>query len=484
MVAMEMNLGRGALGSGDGDPSFPNRIGAGSRVGEGLQVGGCVLHEVLGRGGMGTVYRATQVALDREVAVKLVAETDASPSLVERFKREVRAAAALEHPCSVPVYAAGEEDGLLYLAMRLVDGCDLRTLIAREGPLAPERAVAIVEQIAGALDAAHDAGLVHRDVKPGNVLLEDVDGEEHAFLSDFGLMRDFSDATAITRTGEWAGSVDYASPEQLEGRPVDLSTDVYALAGVLYTALSGERPFPRETVAAVALAHVNAPVPSLPPGSRRRGLNGVISRGMAKRPRDRFATAGDLARAARAAVKARRRRSRVALAAAVIVVAACAGGAIALMTSDTDRHGQRKPLSSSQAQYTGAGERFSYPAGWRLVEADHAAGSFYRTSLVSPDGAQMLIVDRTPGDRLSPAARAAAVTQATSQTPGYALISLRAATIGGRPAEVWTFRLPGGERVDVFVRVGNDGFAVLGEAPLATSVAPAVFAAAKSLRAR
>src|SRR5579859_3697310 len=164
----------------------------------GVTVGGCRLEALLGRGGMGTVYLATQLALGREVAVKVVPASHVEQSLVARFKREARTAASLEHPHSIPIFAAGEEEGLLYLVMRLVHGPDLGALIAREGPLEPARAVRLISQVAGALDAAHHAGLVHRDVKPGNVLVEHEDGEE-AYLSDFGLMRRMVGATAITR---------------------------------------------------------------------------------------------------------------------------------------------------------------------------------------------------------------------------------------------------------------------------------------------
>src|SRR5579871_2557931 len=154
----------------------------------GVVIGGCRLESLLGRGGMGTVYRATQLALGREVAVKVVPAGSVEQTLVARFKREARTAAALEHPNSIPIYAAGEEEGLLYLVMRLVHGPDLGAIIATEGALAPERAVGLVEQIAGALDVAHAAGLVHRDVKPANVLVEPRESGEHAYLSDFGLM--------------------------------------------------------------------------------------------------------------------------------------------------------------------------------------------------------------------------------------------------------------------------------------------------------
>ena len=184
-------------------------------------VGGCELHERLGQGGMGTVYRATQLALGREVAVKVVPGSGIDDSLVARFKREARTAASLEHPHSIPIYAAGEAEGLLYLVMRRVNGPDLDALIAAAGRLPAARAVALVGQVAGALDAAHEVGLVHRDVKPANILVESRAGADHAYLSDFGLMRHVAGDTAITRVGEWVGSVDYVAPEQIEGGEVD-----------------------------------------------------------------------------------------------------------------------------------------------------------------------------------------------------------------------------------------------------------------------
>ncbi|HEY6397541.1 MAG TPA: serine/threonine-protein kinase, partial [Solirubrobacteraceae bacterium] len=200
-----------------------------------LVVGGCRLDEVLGRGGMGTVYCAWQLALDREVAVKVVPLLGGDESHVWRFQREAQTAAALEHPHTIPIYAAGEENDLLYIVMRRVDGPDARTLIELEGPLAPARAVALIEQVADALDAAHRAGLVHRDVKPANVLVEQRKGADHAYLSDFGLVRNVAGSTAITVTGQWLGTLDYIAPEQLGGQSVDCRADIYALACVLYT---------------------------------------------------------------------------------------------------------------------------------------------------------------------------------------------------------------------------------------------------------
>ena len=202
--------------------------------------GGYRIEAVAGRGGMGVVYRAVQLDLGRPVALKLIAsDRAADPDFRERFQRESRMAAAIDHPNVVPVHGAGEQDGQLYLVMRYVRGTDLHALIKREGPLAPERAAAIVAQVASALDAAHAAGLVHRDVKPANVLLGGSGREEHAYLSDFGLTRLLAAETHLTETGQWMGTIDFSAPEQLSGYRIDARADVYSLGCVLHAALSG-----------------------------------------------------------------------------------------------------------------------------------------------------------------------------------------------------------------------------------------------------
>jgi predicted Ser/Thr protein kinase len=243
--------------------------------------------EVLGRGGMGVVYRARQTALDRPVAVKLLRpEFAADPAFRARFEREARLAAAIEHPNVIPVYDAGECDGLLYVAMRYVDGVTLAELLSVTGPLEPRRALHIVGQVAGALDAAHAHGLVHRDVKPANILLTDAPAE-HAYLSDFGLAR--STAPGATMTAELLGTVDYMAPEQIDGRSVDGRTDVYALGCVLYELVTGEVPFRAPTELAKLWAHVNAPIPQ-----SGTPLDAALAHALAKDPSERPASAGAL----------------------------------------------------------------------------------------------------------------------------------------------------------------------------------------------
>jgi hypothetical protein len=269
----------------------------------GQTIAGYRIDEVIARGGMGVVYRATQLSLGRTVALKVLAQhLSADPEFRERFRREAALHARLEHPNIVTVYEAGESEDGLFLALRLVEGTDLRRLIeSRE--LSPQRALRILEQVAAALDAAHDHGLVHRDVKPQNVL---VDGRDHAFLADFGLTKS-DEAGGLTRTGTYLGSLDYVSPEQVRGEPVTGASDRYALAAVLYECLVGEVPFPRDTEAAVLYAHVSEPPPHL---SERRSdlppeLDAVIARGLAKEPLERFQTAAELVRAAEAAAALR-----------------------------------------------------------------------------------------------------------------------------------------------------------------------------------
>jgi serine/threonine protein kinase len=263
-------------------------------------IAGYRIEEVLGRGGMGVVYRATQLALERAVAIKLIAaERSEDPVFRERFKSESRIAASIDHANVIPVYEAGEDDGLLFIAMRLVDGVDLAQLIGHAGPLEPTRALRIVEQLAGALDAAHARGLVHRDVKPANVLLT-VDEPEHAYLTDFGVAKHIGALSRITRVDQWVGTLDYLAPEQIRGEGLDASADIYALTGLFYHCLTGETPFPRDSEAATMWAHVSAPPPE---ASRARPdlpekVDEVIARGMAKDPTDRYASASDLAQAA------------------------------------------------------------------------------------------------------------------------------------------------------------------------------------------
>src|SRR4051794_15896633 len=195
-----------------------------------------LIRGVAGRGGMGIVYRALHLPLEREVALKVIgADVTSVPEFRTRFRREFRAAASIQHPNVIPVFHAGEEDGRLYVTMRYVDGTDLARLLAGGARLEPERAARLIAQVADALDAAHERGIVHRDVKPANVLL---DGE-HALLTDFGLMKNLLSDTQVTQTGSFIGTFDYAAPEQLREAGVDARTDVYALGCVLYQALTG-----------------------------------------------------------------------------------------------------------------------------------------------------------------------------------------------------------------------------------------------------
>ncbi|MEA2311323.1 MAG: hypothetical protein QOE28_1291, partial [Solirubrobacteraceae bacterium] len=265
---------------------------------------GHVIEAVAGRGGMGVVYRARQVSLGRVVALKVIA-----PALMEddgvrrRFVRESRIAASIDHPNVIPIYYTGAEDGVAYIAMRFVAGDDLRTLVRRSGPLDPARAARIVAQVASALDVAHAAGLVHRDVKPANVLLAQGD---HAYLTDFGLTKRVqSQAGDATRSGHWVGTLDFVAPEQIRGERVDARADVYGLGCLLHYALTGAPPFQREGDESKLWAHLceSPPPPSGAVPDLPVTLDAVVARALAKAPADRYPSAGDLGRSALAVTK-------------------------------------------------------------------------------------------------------------------------------------------------------------------------------------
>src|SRR3954447_473584 len=264
---------------------------------------------IAGRGGMGVVYRATHLALDHVVAMKVIsAQLVGDEIFRERFRSESRIAVSIRHPNVVQIHHAGEENGLIFVTMDLIEGTDLRRLINKEGKVAPERAVELVSQAAAALDAAHAKGLVHRDVKPGNILLEQRAQGEHAYLTDFGLTKRIEATSGVTATGAFVGTLDYVAPEQIKGARVDARTDVYALGCVLYELLTGRPPFAgQEEKVAKIYAHLQEDPPPLL--ARGRGipedLDAVIARALSKEPSERFPSAGDLARAARAALEAK-----------------------------------------------------------------------------------------------------------------------------------------------------------------------------------
>lgn len=295
----------------------------------GTVLGGYRIVEPLGSGGTSVVYRAEHVRLGRSAALKLLAPGLGEADFSERFLRESQLAASLDHPSIVPVYDAGEENGLLYIAMACVEGNDLKTLLAEEGRLPTRRALRIVGQIAAALDAAHARGLVHRDVKPANILVTE---DDRAYLSDFGVVKELA-SNGATRTGSFIGTIEYCAPEQIEGRDVDARTDVYALACVLYECLAGEPPFHRPSDVAVLNAHLHAApakltraAPDVPPA-----LEHVIAKALSKSPLDRYPSTGEFLNAARAAAAERRvHHRRLAVSISLLLLAALLGAAAAL----------------------------------------------------------------------------------------------------------------------------------------------------------
>jgi serine/threonine protein kinase len=265
-------------------------------------IAGYRIDGLAGHGGMGVVYMATQLSLGRTVALKLITPSLADdPRFRERFERESKLAAAIDHPNVLPVYEAGEVDGTLFIAMRWVDGTDLRTVIHRGAGLEPPRATRITGQVAAGLDAAHRLGLVHRDVKPANILI--TARSEHAYLTDFGLIKRIRGGDELTDSGEFVGTIDYIAPEQIRGESCDARSDVYSLGCVLFHCVAGRVPFDVDTGIAKIYAHLNETPPrvsELAPGVPP-ALSGVIERAIAKEPDDRYPSAGAFARAAASA---------------------------------------------------------------------------------------------------------------------------------------------------------------------------------------
>ena len=254
---------------------------------------------VAGRGGMGIVYRAADLALERTVALKVIAPALAGDAeFRRRFIAESKTAASLDHPNVIPIYHAGEHEGVLFLVMRYVDGRDLRAAIAEHGGLPPTRAAEIVGQIGSALDAAHDAELVHRDVKPANVLLMSSD---HVYLTDFGLTKRAAPDDQATQSGTVMGTLNYVAPEQIRGVDVGPAVDVYALGCVLFQLLTGQVPFPVDSEEGKLWAHLSEAPPTPSSFGAPRAFDGVVARAMSKAPADRFPSAGDLGGAAMAA---------------------------------------------------------------------------------------------------------------------------------------------------------------------------------------
>jgi tRNA A-37 threonylcarbamoyl transferase component Bud32 len=317
------------------------------------------VESLIGEGAMGRVYLAEDTRRGGSVAIKLLApELARDERFRQRFLRESRIAASLDHPRIVPTVAYGEVEGVLYLALTHVDGVDLRTLLRREGTLQPARALDLLAQVGEALDAAHAAGLVHRDVKPGNILVASGSEGECAYVCDFGLARHVASVGSLTGDRGFVGTIDYVSPEQIEGGPLDGRADVYSLGCVLYECLAGVRPFERESELAVVFAHLNEQPPCL---SRWRSdlpaaFDDYFRIALAKSPEERYGSCAESVEAARAALRGegvgrpRRRRRRIVTAAALATVVCAAIGSILATRSGPPR----TPPAITQTSIDGA----------------------------------------------------------------------------------------------------------------------------------
>jgi predicted Ser/Thr protein kinase len=354
-------------------------------------VAGFRITSLVGRGAVGSVYLAFEVDYGGRVALKLLGDELAQDERFrQRFLRESELAATLDHPNIVPTLASGEDGGRLYLAMEYVEGSDLRELLRRDGRLEATRAIDLVGQVAEALDAAHEAGLVHRDVKPGNVLVTAKAGGEHAYICDFGLARHVSSVSSLTGDRGFVGTIDYVSPEQVAGGPIDRRADVYSLGCLLFECLAGVRPYERDSELSVVFAHLNEPPPrlsdfrpELPPA-----LDEVFSTALAKSPEARFQHCGDLIAAAQAALRGealprrgRPRRWRVASAVVAVALAAAAVGGVVLLRDSEPS----PPAAISQGAIAGA------PLGLTEDAYKKRFGPGWRSDVVTEPGFPVLI---------------------------------------------------------------------------------------------
>jgi serine/threonine-protein kinase len=332
----------------------------------GATFAGFRVEKVIGSGAMGEVFLAQDTRAGGRVALKVLrTELTEDERFRQRFEREAAIATSLDHPGVVRTVTAGEVAGRLYLAMEYVDGSNLREILRSEAPLDVKRSLDLVAQVADALDAAHSAGLIHRDVKPANVLVTGCPGEERVLVCDFGLARHVSSVSSLTTDRGFVGTIDYVPPEQIEGRTVDRRADIYSLGCVLYECLTGTKPFERESELAVVFAHLNDPAPT---ASERRpelpeAFDTVFAKALAKSPDDRFESCRDLVAAARAAshgkpIRRPRRRRPLALAAAVVVVAAIAAGSTVALESSS----AHTKVSITQTAIDGIG--LGHKAAW------------------------------------------------------------------------------------------------------------------------
>lgn len=370
-------------------------------LGPGSRIAGYLLEERIGQGGMAVVFKAHDERLDRRVALKVLAPTLAGDARFQRrFISESRAAATIDDPHIVPVFAAGQADGTLFIAMRYVTGGDAQSLLNREGPLPPGRVAAIISPVASALDTAHRSGLVHRDVKPSNMLMDVLPGRpDHVYLSDFGLTKSVASTSGETAAGTVMGTLAYMSPEQVGAQPVDGQADQYALACSAFELLTGAPPFRRDDPAAVMYAHLAEPPPRL--SSRRPGLppavDDVLSRALAKVPGERYASCGQFADALRDALglspyrpgprvpadvstpaipdtvldvrQARRRRGVITVFAAAALVMAAAGLTAGLLAGSAAQ-APTVPISLKSAQPAVTGDVYVVYLGGKQANAE------------------------------------------------------------------------------------------------------------------